>query len=314
MATRTKTLVNNGAKSASVVYKGRQIVLGPHQEQDFDEEIADDFLSKWSPIVALADDIGGVFEDGVDTSSIWVANVTGHPDAPETLPGKTVKDKQWVVCEQPNPRKDARTLIMKAKGPMVEFIGKDGHLAAKNTLGKKYEIPAFRRRQFPSAIARWWLNREGASCAQGPHGETFPCVIRSRAPSNFEPDSSWELNDIRLYTRLCDADAELGPSQEDLEKYGEDVVAAKKLALKRLYFHLVDPQCVLPTQREFMAVKQDEFLEAEKVEKMEKKAFTAEEVAVLEAVERLKGKAGRRSKHQLELLEKAEELRARLEE
>ena len=78
------TLKNNTGVPQSIVFNGKQIILESNREQDFIQAVADKFVESRSPLVSVVEeDVGGVYEDE-DDGLIWIANITGNPDAPES--------------------------------------------------------------------------------------------------------------------------------------------------------------------------------------------------------------------------------------
>lgn len=125
---------------------------------------------------------------------------------------------------------------------------------------KKLSIPAYKRTPLPKNEATWFVYRDAVAAGRGK-----PMSVYSRAPSDFEPDMTWTLDDMRSYLKLTDADAVLGDSEETIErtvkkgrfkKYGQEAIDsaiddAKRACLKRVFFRLVNPAFSLPTPREF---------------------------------------------------------------
>ena len=251
-------LLNNTSVAQNIVFQGRQIIMGPNEEGEFHEEVANKFLEMRAPLVSVVEeDINEAF-DGDNREYIWVANMTGNPDAPDSVHAKIFLNNQWTHATIPNPNKEPRILRRKSDGGMVEYVAKDGALEAMNAGKITTEIPPFKRRKFSRVYATWWLNRDGLGEAQ-----VRGASIKSRAPSNFEPDLNWSLDEMRSFLKLMDPNADLGRSKDQVTKEAkkrnhrkaEEIEAhirqEKTLCMKRLYFRLADPRYPVPTREEF---------------------------------------------------------------
>jgi len=259
---KLKTLRNSSNRPQPIVYEGMKFELKPLEERSFEVAVADKFLIDCAPTVKEVDekDIGGTFQAKAVEEQIWIANMTGNPDASETIVDKVydTRMRTWATQTGDNPKKPARPVVRKMKGNMQEYTSRSGHAEAFNLFPATIEIPPFKRRLLPKNIAVWMLTRDGN---HDKHNRGT--IIRSRAPSNFEPDDSWELDDMRAYLRLMDDSAEIGPSETHLSaEYGTEDIdyyihAAKVLCLKRLHFRLADPTYRLFNRAEFNAFREN---------------------------------------------------------
>ena len=196
---------------------------------------------------------------GGETEMVWIANFTGNEDLPETISAKQWSGGRWAWANIPNPLRKKKSVERLMDGGMKEYTAKDGAPEAHN-LGKiPFRLPAFTRRLYPKHLAAWSLHRDAVSDVQG-------SIIKSRAPSSFEPTLSWSLDDMRGYLRLIDPDAKVGPSEHDVrERAAKDPEAAragesglqayvdeaKKVLDRRIFFRVADPQYHRPTREEF---------------------------------------------------------------
>jgi len=284
-------LRNNTGIAQNIVFEGKQIIIGPHEEGDYVKPVADKFLEVRAPLVSVVqDDIGGVYEEA-SSSVVWVANMTGNPDSSDIALAKLFVNKQWQLTEVDNPNKKPRPIQLKCDLGMQEYTAKDGALEALN-LGKKViRIPPYKRRALPAHEARWLLNRDAVS---EPHCRG--AAIKSRAPSDFEPRPStiddWSLDDLRAYLKLMDPEAENGRSEEQVtrdakkrnhrkpEEIKVHVEEEKNLIMKRLFFRLADPQYPVPSRRDFNefirgTVQQEVQVEGDVVDQVEKQLTKA---------------------------------------
>jgi hypothetical protein len=247
-----KKIRNLTAREQFVVYKGKQILLPAGETLDMDSRVADLFLERCEGTVEEVLDIGGVYATE-KTDDVWVANITGNPDADPNVRIKKSDKGRWYEVEIPNPNKEARTVSRVLKRGMKEVMGRSG-VEALNLLPRTIKIPAYKRVKMPKHIARWFTNRVAMS-------GTADCM-KSRAPSAFEPDDTWAVDDLRRYLQLVDSDAELGIPEWKIRKMKQglknaksatehEVFEAKKMLLRRLHFRLADPKFRLPTRQEF---------------------------------------------------------------
>ena len=197
------TLRNNTGVPQSIVFKGRQIVLDGNAEQTFDADVAKVFLDMRQPLVIKAEDPVDSFADD-PADMVWVANMTGNIDLPETVQVRRLVNKSWEHIEAPNPRRDKRDMSRDWDMGMQSYTAKDGALEMLNLGKKKISIPPHSRRLLPKNIAQWFLNRDSRM-----EPECRGSVGKSRAPTDFEPTSHWKLDDIRAYFRLIDPRAEV---------------------------------------------------------------------------------------------------------
>jgi hypothetical protein len=255
-----KRIYNQTAVTQSISWKGVLLSIKPYEEQLVDPDIADAFLDRCMDFVVTApDEFATVATMEPEKKTVWIANMTGNPDAPAKIELREWKEKQWQWIQCENPVKNPINLREYALGPMVEYTSKDGVLEALNTPGKYITVPAFQRVEFDSGTAQWFLERSNMSSPVSRSG-TFPKCVVSRKPSNFEPDMSWDLNVMLAYLKFVDPDCKLPRDEQTVTKYmkkktAEEVRQAlneeKRLVMKKLYFRLVDPQYRLPTRREF---------------------------------------------------------------
>ena len=298
------TLKNNTGVPQSIVFNGKQIILESNREQDFIQAVADKFVESRSPLVSVVEeDVGGVYEDE-DDGLIWIANITGNPDAPEKVLSKLFVDRRWQMVEIDNPKREPRMLVNKFDMGMKSYIAKDGAIEALNLPKRRIEIPPFKRRALPSNQAKWWLNRDAISEAA-----IRGCSIKSRAPTEFEPNpknvDDWSLDDLRAYLKLMDPGAEMGRSEASVvseakkrghrkpEEVSAHIEEEKYLITKRIYFRLVDPQYSVPTKSQFL-----EFVHGQKEIKPIEEDIAAE--LIEKSAEQVKRKRGRPKKNPTE--------------
>lgn len=252
-----KTLRNVTAFDQSVVFKGQQLTMEAGAEETFPADVAELFLQGCEGLVqeVVLDDV----EEQFDVAKpMWIANVTGAPWLKEMRVSDQYYDrstKRNVVTEHEMENIKPITIKRSYNPGMQEYRGQDGGLLALNLFPKTFVIPPYRRLQVPEDIGRWMLKRDGSQ-ARTMRGS----LIKSRKPSAFEPDESWELDDIRSYLKFVSNGKEkIGQSEGQIVAMCQGnksnpekrVREAKRELLKTLFYYLVSPKCRLPTRREF---------------------------------------------------------------
>jgi hypothetical protein len=277
MAEQLKTIKNTSAVAQSIIFKGLQFVLQPFDEQTFDAAIADKFLELCAPLVSDAtSNIADTYAPDLQLETVWVANMTGSPEAPDKIEVSTfTKNRRWEKLAIPNPNKDARTISREMKGGHRQFFGKDGGMIQESLIGKVYAAPPYRRTPMPKVVADWFLMRDANA------HDSRGAVIKSRPPSSFEPDMHWPLAEMRTYLRLIDPMCKLPMGDDELkgravqeqwteQQAKEELRKAKHECLKILYFRVVDPKYRLPTREEFA-----EFYSGKSAEEVTKQELAA---------------------------------------
>ena len=272
-----KTVKNVTGAPQSIVFRGQQFTVGAFGEETFEQDIAGKFIDVCGPaIIDVTEKLGATYAPELVEQTTWVANMTGDPDAPPTVMDRRVgPDKKWTDVAVTNPNAAPRDVGREMKGGHRAYIARDGGLVQLSLPSTHWNIPPFRRRPMPKIAANWFLNRD----AHGGAGRG--AAIESRPQSDFEPDMSWKLDDMRVYLRLLDPEAPLGYGEDELSKQAakkkwdvkqaaEELRKAKQLCFKRLYFRLVNPAYRLPTKAEFT-----EFVTGKSTEQIEEEQVAA---------------------------------------
>lgn len=305
-----KLLRNTVGVPQSIIHKGKQFVIKPGETETFDDILAAVFLERCAPMVEEVVETGEAKYQS-DANLVWVANITGNPAASATVKSTAVnrETRKLMEVDVPNPNKAPRTIEREMKGGHKAFYAQDGGLVQLSMGGTYYSIPPRKRIQMPKQIAEWFVSRDNLS------GPGRGAVMLCRAPSQFEPDIGWELDDMRAYLRLTDPTADLGPDEATIAQNAKKTVEAleegaktsgktytesdKKTDLKHqiqegirqaknsclitLFYKLVDPAYRLPTRAEF-----NEFVYGKADEELSDEQL-AEILAQSEAAEKKKG-------------------------
>lgn len=249
---------NNTGVPQSIVFKGRQIILDANEVSSFDSDIAEHFIQNRSPLVEVVPEEVNQF-DLPDNQMIWVANFTGNKDLPETVNVRQWASGRWFRADIPNPIREEVPIKRECDRGMITYTAKDGSIELKNLPKALFYLAPYTRKAFPKNMADWSLKRDAVS-------DVPRSIVKSRPPTSFEPNKSWNLDDIRGYLRLIDPTAEVGPSELDVTTTAEKdsealragesgirayVNAAKKVILQRVFFRVADPQYHLPSREEF---------------------------------------------------------------
>tara|TARA_Y100000034_G_scaffold103420_1_gene128943 strand:+ start:777 stop:1706 length:930 start_codon:yes stop_codon:yes gene_type:complete len=254
----TKKIRNKTKVPQSIVFRGRQIVLGPDEQSLFDSEVADHFIKNRNPLVEEVQEEADLYDDNF-SEMVWIANFSGNDSLPETINVKQWAGGKWYRADVPNPLRIPITVERWCDGGMESYTAKDGAFESKNLAPIRFRLPPYTRKMFPKNLAAWSLRRDGTSEIPGR-------IRRSRAPSAFEPNETWSLDDVRSYLRLIDPSAEVGPAEIEVARRAESdpnavkagksgigayVDSAKTEVLRRVFFRVADPRYTLPTREEF---------------------------------------------------------------
>ena len=259
---------NLTGNAQQIIHHGTIYKLGAHQEASFPEALAEVIVAQLAPAVERADLFESTVE--VDTAkprTMWLANMTGDPDAQEFVEGAKkfdAKTQSMRADKIPNTGKQAITVSrnMRQKEKMVAT--KSGmNLFAPPP--KKLEIKPYRRKEFLYAEAQFMLSRERRRLAG--LGAVTPLVVQCDAPREFEPTIKWSLDDLRLYLKLAWPDANeahLGQSEAQIKSKSKNkssdavgkVETAKAEVFKRILIKvLFNRRVKAPTQAQWDAYK-----------------------------------------------------------
>ena len=259
MSIKVRTIRSLARTPQQILWKHQAIILNPGEERSFTPDIAEAFLEMCGKLVeeVTSFDIAGVYQDVRPTQTVWVANMTGDPDAKATIIRKK-KDRhtgQFIPVEWPNINAEAIHIKREMKGAEVQYVDRHGVPASYIMAPTPIDLPAYQRREMPRDVARWFLGRDRMK-APYERGQVVIC----RGPTSFEPTMEWGLDEMRVYLRLCDPQAKLGPEEAEVRALATSSGAlspdlavhdAKRLCMKRLHFRIVNLDVRLPTKKDF---------------------------------------------------------------
>lgn len=253
-----------------VLIDGRRFSVGPFQIRVYEEPIARAFLERCAPRIVREGGISAVDEDRPRFDRVYLYNLSGNPDAPAEVPAVVFEEGRTINKMIPNPLKDATTVKRMLKGGEIQVSVK-GEATSRRLPEREVYVHPWTRKVFEVPEADWMLNREGMK------PRLAHMLGRSRPPTNFEPDESWEMDDILIYAGIIDPKMKRVPNEKKLRdlrpvnlralvaELGDEVLAvrsgdevvdrAKDLMLKRIYFRVANPMYNLPTREEFLSVK-----------------------------------------------------------
>ena len=251
---------NTTGEKQAIVWKNKQIVMQAHEEGLFDAPLAEAFLERLAPAIinVSKERIGKVVETEVKRRRIYIANMTGNPDAPDTIEARVWENKRWGSHGEPNALKTPMQLTEMLEGPQTEYTDKYGYPAAFNMVARAVSVPPYTRAVMDEGIGLWFLNRCYLSTPSSGDSRVVK-AIECRPPHNFEPDIDWSLDDMRAYLQLADPNATLGPTEAEIHTANAEDEDAAEAALRdasllcwrRIYFRLVDSKYRLPSKSEF---------------------------------------------------------------
>ncbi len=265
-----KTVQNKVSVPQTVISNGQMITIKEWAQETMAAELADLFLEK-CPGAVVEVKAHTIPEELLAQSGgkvMYLANMTGNPAEPESINAQVwtgEKSKKLTWQEIPNPRRTPR---------MQSFSYDPGQLGSVDRLGvyMSYNLPSFpidlgvrERRAVPVAVGDWLLNRVNFD-------EAFRgAVIKSRPPTEFEPDARWDLDDIRIYLKMISAGtAPLGADSDTLATRAKEngkgakeqaallqgyVRELKRELLARVFYFVANPGYRLPERAEFMELK-----------------------------------------------------------
>lgn len=258
---------NVSEKECSVVYgiidengdpKGLRAILGPGLIDSFPKTVAKLFLTNHPTRIRVHTPVTNPFNSSGD--HVWIANGTGNPFAPLTvkLRGYTPEGKP-TVFEEPNPISTPTVIRRKIKRDDTVEITKSGEEELVCNLPFRWEIFPFTRTRIPTKIVEWFERRD-SNALKHQQGK----LIRCRAPSDFEPQRDWSIEDLacwleivapkHLDLKLFDGDLlQVGLAKKDLGKIRD----VKNQLWPKIFHILIDDSFGIPTEEFFNAKKKE---------------------------------------------------------
>ena len=251
------------AKEEKIVNWNDQIIrLQPGSERTFAPELAAYVVQELGPLVedVSQKDLAGIYEDAAKPRTLWVANMTGDPDAAEYITRMRINNvtRAREPVPFPNTLRNPMHIKRRHQGGEIPYTDRWGQPTSYYAPSTIIDLPPYQRRELPYHIGKWFITRENMK----PEHERGRAVV-SRAPSTFEPDMGWDLDDMRLYLHLCDSRAELGPDEAEVRRAAPAMQQevslhdAKRLVMKRLHFRVANPKVMLPKRGPFETARKE---------------------------------------------------------
>jgi len=196
--------------------------------------------------------------------TVYIANVTGSrmlPDDVEEIKNVEGKDVVKII---PNPNRVKQVLEFKLQGAQ-RITGPDSSRKSTKDPNFTARLEPLRRYAMPENYANTILQRTAR--VQKPY--LAGRVIRVPEPAEYEPNETWDLDDIRLYAYMTDpshfTEKRITHEYPPLSTYRDgdgkldkrEVTAAKRRLLEDLFPSLIDDRYTKPTRAGFEKAKRD---------------------------------------------------------
>jgi hypothetical protein len=272
----SKTLQNLTDRPLPIFYEGTQYTLEargqPGSTRPLPSDVADFAKAQYGNFVMeLGEQDAVSYVNKVIDQDVWLANMTGNPDAPFDFLVKKVRNKKTGELEERREENENREpqIVEEQMGARHEFYegkfmgisGTQG-MNTRTIPARTWRIMPYQRVKVSALIAAEFLKRD---MSRLPHQQGK--VIQSRAPGEFEPRMNWPPDQKRAWLELVDQKfrrnpALLGKSEKDIRaEFGDDKIskAAADQAVAEaddtLWRHCVlrtfDPTYALPSERDF---------------------------------------------------------------
>jgi hypothetical protein len=183
---------------------------------------------------------------------MWLANMTGNPILPKELKVEQTDRKTGIVSfiTKVNPLAQAVTVGQRYGQGQAHGTETDGSPTLINLPAVWIKIPPITRVRAPISIGKWLLMMDGdqeADC----RGRLIAC----RAPTEFEPNESWDYDDMRLFAQLMDAPIDTKKAYPPARELKNAVDEYKEKLFNNLFYFIVDERYQLPPKHAFDAAK-----------------------------------------------------------
>jgi hypothetical protein len=250
---------NNSREFLASVYQGQAVRFEPAGQvgcvRDLLPDVAEKVLRDLGDKVAILEPgkSADLTPDKFYGDSMWLANLTGDPDAPEKVPVGQRENKVTGQMEEllaPNPKASPQH-ISEHMGQVEKFVSKQGVTFTTTIPTPAVNLAPYERIKVPKAIAKTVLLRDRS---RGVHAGL---VIEARPPLPNDPSMDWDLEKLNAYFMLIEPTAlafgEL--VTEDSLRAKHPGQAAFELALydakfkmwSRCYLRAVNPRYSPPT-------------------------------------------------------------------
>lgn len=250
------TLRNMTSRALPGFVDGAEYTLAPKGEDSFFPDVARELAAQWGNLVVQVAEMDGADADikPKKPDFIYVANMTGDPDAPPevevsghvTNPTTGLK----VARKELNPKASPRSVSALYVPSQSSLRTRHGQSVGFQALKQRVVVPPYKRVRLPYEKAQLILGRDRRR-----HVNLSGLVIEAREPTNWEADPSWDLDDLRCYLRMMDHEVDVGPSEKEVGADKRAIEVAKRNVWKRVFLRMVNRDFPLPTKQNFEAIR-----------------------------------------------------------
>lgn len=252
--TKAVPIRNRSKVDQFILMDGERLEIKAYHTKVVPPHVADAFTEACSPHVVREDGVSAIDDEAIMPGAevVWLMNTTGNPDSPETLRFKKMTKEGQVDIEVPNPKHEPIVVRQEKDGGQ-----KPGRVKGEHTLLNMGSIQIvvwpYSRKAFDKDTAEWLLRRDA-----GQMETMIGCLKPAREPSGYEPNDTWELDDLQLYAVMLGIE-KVGPKLSTLKKTAskgtrsleELVDETKTEVLKRLFFRIADKDYPVPSNEEW---------------------------------------------------------------
>lgn len=257
---------NKTERPITLAFNGRVTTIPAYEEIPLNEELAQAFLAHHHASVEIAaDDIIVPEPVQAKPKEFWIANLTGNPMSPETIPFKEYDKvtKELKTVHLANPYKRAYPLHLEMSGNEVYYRDAMGD-ASYYEPAIIYRIPPYTACKVPENFFNWAIQRAANSSMSGER-EYGPC---DPLPEFLPNKKDWSIAKLQTYLQLLDPSILDLPKAQRSEILGKseasimvvhkadptgaifDIAKAKNDLVKQIFFRLVDNRYRRPMREE----------------------------------------------------------------
>jgi hypothetical protein len=248
------TLINNDTRE-KIAYTsdGESFTLHPQEMRSFPVEVARLFLAQCSHWVSEYTE--QELPRKQNEAIVWIANMTGDPRLPKEVSRSVSRNGQDTTVMMPHPRREPQALSFWFKpDQIIEDAGDDSYLSETfDPVKIRVTIPPWTRKLVGESMSWFLLQRDGLTGDVAKRG----AIVNCRAPSEYEPNVSWDLDKIRAYAHMVDSEffsrSRLTSTWKQESAYANKLEAseARRQLLRAMHYWLCDSRVSLPNKAAF---------------------------------------------------------------
>lgn len=228
---------------------GKRYTLAPYQIQPLPSDIAELFLRQRAKFVQRYAAMSLPTVPGED--EVWMANNTGNPFLPAKIKVKYF-DKQTneeKTTEIDNPLRKAKPLEHVLSSQQMVVDSEQGSFKESRSYpGKPVRVPPYTRFKCSRSISEWLSRRDYQQ-----EDLLKNSLVFCREPSAWEPNETWQLDEIQVFAELLDEQTQWGK----FVKNKGDEREQKLSLLNALFFRLIDDRFLAPPKTYYEKVLRD---------------------------------------------------------